>query len=162
MKRHFYSVIYSATTMFILCLSKCLAYNILYYHWIAPPPCKLLLCIDPVVQNALICIIYARFQVPVPVPVSLYRCSRPDSSTVPRYILVVRENMPVRGLGVDSARRKCEGLWNRVSKSWQNSRKLGKREKLTFFSNMNEFLDESGTMQALENSWKDSCDELDV
>ena len=44
----------------------------------------------------------------------------PDSSTVPRYILV-RENMPVRGLGVDSTRRKCEGLWNRVSKSWQNS-----------------------------------------
>ena len=77
-----------------------------------------------------------------------------DSSTVPRYILV-RENMPVRGLGVDSTRRKCEGLWNRVSKSWQNSRKLGNREKLTF-------LDESGTMQALENSWKDSCDELDV
>ena len=30
-----------------------------------------------------------------------------DSSTVPRYILV-RENMPVRGLGVDSTRRKCE------------------------------------------------------
>ena len=84
-----------------------------------------------------------------------------DSSTVPGYILV-RENMPVRGLGVDSTRRKCEGLWNRVSKSWQNSRKLGNRAKLTFFSNMNEFLDESGTMQALENSWKDSCDELDV
>jgi hypothetical protein len=31
----------SATTMFIICFvykSKCLAYNILYYHWIAPPP----------------------------------------------------------------------------------------------------------------------------
>jgi hypothetical protein len=71
--------------------------------------------------------------------------------------------MPVRGLGVDSTRRKCEGLWwNRVSKSWHNSRKLGKRVKLTFFSNMNESLDESGTMQALENSWKDSCEELDV
>ena len=43
-----------------------------------PPPCKLLLCISPVVQNALICIIYARFQVPVPgsgscIAVSLYR-----------------------------------------------------------------------------------------
>ena len=70
--------------------------------------------------------------------------------------------MPVRGLGVDSTRRKYEGLWNRVSKSRQNSRKLGNRTKFTFFSNMNEFLDESGTMQALENSWKDSCDELDV
>ena len=91
----------------------------------------------------------------------LSQWSSPDSSTVPRYILV-RENMPVRRLGVDSTRRKCEGLWNRVSKSWQNSRKLGNRANLTFFSNMNEFLDESGTMQALENSWKDSCDELDV
>ena len=70
--------------------------------------------------------------------------------------------MPVRGLGVDSTRQKYEGLWNRVSKSLKNSRKLGNRAKLTFFSNMNEFLDESGTMQALENSWKDSCDELDV
>jgi hypothetical protein len=49
-----------------------------------------------------------------------------------------------------------------VSKSWQNSPKLGKRAKLTFFSNMDESLDESGTMQALENSWKDLCDELDV
>jgi hypothetical protein len=54
-----------------------------------------------------------------------------DSSTVPRFILV-RPNMPVRGLGVDSTRRKCEGLWNRVSKSWKNSRKLGERAKLTF------------------------------
>jgi hypothetical protein len=44
----------------------------------------------------------------------------------------------------------------------QNSRKLVNLAKLTFFSNMNDFLDESGTMQALENSWKDSCDELDV
>ena len=35
------------------------------------PPCKLLSCISPVVQNALICINYAWFQVPV--PVSLYR-----------------------------------------------------------------------------------------
>jgi hypothetical protein len=76
---------------------------------------------------------------------TLIMCTNPDSSTVPRYILV-RENMPVRGLGVDSTRRKCEGLWNRVSKSWQNSRKLGNRAKLTFFSSMNDFLDESGTM----------------
>jgi hypothetical protein len=35
------------------------------------PPCKLLSSISPVVQIALICINYARFQVPV--PVSLYR-----------------------------------------------------------------------------------------
>jgi hypothetical protein len=45
-----------------------------------PPPCKLLLCISPVVQNALICIYYARFQVPVPgsgscIAVSLFNSS---------------------------------------------------------------------------------------
>jgi hypothetical protein len=70
--------------------------------------------------------------------------------------------MPVRGLGVDSYTSEMRGTVESCVEKWQNSRKLGKRAKLTFFSNMDESLDESGTMQALANSWKDSCDELDV
>ena len=47
-------------------------------------------------------------------------------------------------------------------KSWQNGRKLGKWVKLTFYSNMDESLDKRGSIQALESSWEDFCDELEV
>ena len=47
-------------------------------------------------------------------------------------------------------------------KSWQNGRKLGKWVKWTFYSNMDESLDKSGSIQALESSWEDLFDELEV
>jgi hypothetical protein len=57
-------------------LQRC-SFFVIFYTIIElrPPPCKLLLCISPVVQNALICINYARstLRFQVPVPVSLYR-----------------------------------------------------------------------------------------
>ena len=79
----------------------------------------------------------------------------PDSSTVPN----TASNAKDHG---NAPRRFMLGTVESCVEKLAESRKLGNRAKLTFFSNMNDFLDESGTMQALENSWKDSCDELDV
>ena len=72
-------------------LQRC-SFFVIFYTIIElrPPPCKLLLCISPVVQNALICINYARFQVAVPgsgccVVVSLFSSSLWN----PTYILIL-------------------------------------------------------------------------
>jgi hypothetical protein len=79
----FYYVVLQRCSFFVLSKNKN-ALHIIFYTIIElrpppPLPCKLLLCISPGVQNALICINYARFQVPVPgsgscIAVSLYRC----------------------------------------------------------------------------------------
>jgi hypothetical protein len=65
------------------------------------------------------------------------KSKRLDSSTVPCYISVYSTGEYDRSrVRRWHTRRKYERLLNRVSKSCQNSWKLGKRVKLTFFSNI--------------------------
>jgi hypothetical protein len=79
LRNMFYYVVLQRCSFFVLFKNQN-ALHIIFYTIIelGPPPCKLLLCIYLVVQNALICINYARFQVPVPGSGSrfrfLYRC----------------------------------------------------------------------------------------
>jgi hypothetical protein len=78
-------------SFFVLLVKNQNSLHIIFYTIIElrPTPCKLWLCISPVVQNALICINYARFQVPVPgsgscIAVSLYR-----------FLVVAKQKYPI-------------------------------------------------------------------